>query len=61
MAGTLNGMVHLPDVELISSDVVKPRLLLLLDGALQFVDSCRRENANRKDVRIVEPENPTVE
>jgi hypothetical protein len=36
---TARGITHLPDFELIGSDVVEYRLLLLLDCVLQVIDS----------------------
>jgi hypothetical protein len=59
MAGTLRGIAHLQDVELVGGDVVECRLLLLLDCFLQVIDSFRRENVNHKGV--AESVNPAAE
>jgi hypothetical protein len=61
MVGTLCGIAHHPDFELIGIDVFERILLLPLDCVLQVIDSFRRQDVNRKDVRIVEPENPAEE
>jgi hypothetical protein len=53
---TAHGITHLPDFELIGSDVVEYRLLLLLDCVLQVIDSFRQRNVNQKGLRIVEAE-----
>ena len=60
MAGTLRGIVHLPDFELSEGDVVT-RGQHLLDYFPQVVDGFRKGNFNRNGVHNVESENPAVE
>ena len=59
--GNAGGMFHLPDLELISIDMVEPILVLLSDRVLQVVNEVQGRNGNRKDVRIVQSENPAAE
>ena len=61
MAGTLRGIAHLQDVELVGGDAVECRLLLLLDCFLQVINSFRKENVNHKGVMIAESENAAEE
>ena len=55
MAGTLRGIAHLPDVELIGGDVVECRLLLPLDRTLRWPTVRERRISTGKAFALSRP------